>query len=646
MYKVILFLFSTLYFLTASGQQNELIYKVVLPPSTNLQVNQDGSVYTITYFWNYDPDSTINIGIWEPQYENLIYDGIFYENATVAYNAQLEPVGVFYNYWLPDAYPISMENILLNVNKYFVQSDYPTIPTVPNLTSYPSSTFGTGIFIKFNPAEETATGLLNFSSAYLNPANLEPYTGYYNAVNAGTFPPRFYKPTAVLGDSILITYLSLWSQQYLNQNLEFNNWGGQENLVRASLNMETNVLSSQQIGSATGSQTTFLVESAKNDLSLYRVGLVRGNDTPVSISGAEVEMGVNDSLYHVFITKEFANGQTQWLTELYAYNNTNSDTAQYTDAIQVQNRVFSLIENDASIYVSASLVSKSELTDSLLFRDFLGNDSLYNSELPFGGWSILQIPYSKCSIYKLDQNGEVKVELSYVRQLYQYEYEPGFHGSSQGNYLFEVADKLAWVHLYYVPTDTTAVFTYKMEDGTQENVSLDFEAGKGSSILWLDSDLNILEHWIIPYENDYITGLYINYVGVFQDDTLLIQGTMRPGTTTNLDPFGNAAADSTSTGFGTFFAFYSAPEILTSSKNPEAIQALQIYPNPVHDYLSISGVIPPNSRYMIFDLSGRLISTGTLNRNQFIDVQSLHAGMYLLTITSGQTRNTFKFVVG
>src|SRR5690606_21999989 len=161
---------------------------------------------------------------------------------------------------------------------------------------------------------------------------IEPFTGYFNGVADGggnSVPSEFYKPTTILNDSILISYLSLFDQQFLNEELEYNNWEGQENTVRTHLNLETNDLQSHQIGSGTGSQTTFLVESAKNDLAVYRVGLVRGNNTPISISGAEVEMDVNDSLYHVFITKEFADGETQWLTELYAYNNTNNDTSIY-----------------------------------------------------------------------------------------------------------------------------------------------------------------------------------------------------------------------------------------------------------------------------------------------------------------------------
>ena len=649
MYKSFVFVFSLLICFSSRGQDNELIYKVVLHGHTNeMKAIDDESGYSISYDWsNLDLEPTMNVGIWEPQYENLIFDDIFYKRATVVYNSQLQPIGILHHYFIPDIYPLSLERILLNFNSDILNSDYSIFPTAPGLTSYPSSTFGQGIFIDFNPTMESANGLMNFSFPLSNMQYIEPFTGYFNGVYGGggnSVPSEFYKPTTILSDSVLISYLSLFDQQFLNEEFEYNNWEGQENMVRTHLNLETNELQSHQIGSGTGSQTTFLVESAKNDLEVYRVGLVRGNDTPVSISGAEVEMNVNDSLYHVFITKEFADGQTQWLTELYAYNNTNNDTALNYNAIQVRNRVFSLIENDDFIYVSASLVSRSEMIDSLLFRDFLGNDSLYNQEIPDGGSSLYQIPYSKGSVYKLDQNGIVKTELSYVQQLYGHETSNNFGGKPQGNYLFEVSDKLAWVHNYYALTDTTAVFTYKMEDGVQESVSLDFPAGKGSFILWLDSDLNILDHWTIPYENNNIGGLNIKAITKYNGDTLLIQGTMNAGTTSSLDPFG-ASSESVSEVLSTFFAFYSAPDILTRSKNPEAIQTLQIYPNPATDNLRISGITTPNSSYIIYDLSGRLISKGDLRKNDFIDIQGLQAGMYILVLNTENPLSTAKFVV-
>src|SRR5690606_4194018 len=95
----------------------------------------------------------------------------------------------------------------------------------------------------------------------------------------------------------------------------------------------------------------------------------------------------------------------------------------------------------------------------------------------------------------------------------------------------------------------------------------------------------------------------------------------------------------------TFFAFYSAPEILTSSKNPEAIQTLQIYPNPATNNLRISGITTPNSSFVIYDLSGRLIRKGDLRKNDFIDIKSLQAGMYILVLNTENTIGTAKFVV-
>ena len=56
---------------------------------------------------------------------------------------------------------------------------------------------------------------------------------------------------------------------------------------------------------------------------------------------------------------------------------------------------------------------------------------------------------------------------------------------------------------------------------------------------------------------------------------------------------------------------------------------LIIYPSPVHDNLFISGI---NSleRYTIFDVYGQVLLEGNIANNEFINVNSLKTGNYLI----------------
>ncbi len=381
--------------------------------------------------------------------------------------------------------------------------------------------------------------------------------------------------------------------------------------------------------------------------SLFRVGIVRGNNTPISVSGAEVEMTPNDSLYHVYITKELADGETEWLKELYAYNNIAADTLlDNFSALYIRNRIFSIFESGEAIYVSGKFVARAKLTDSLMYRDFVGQDYLYSEQIPYFGTSPeYQNPYAECRIFKLDaNNGGVLGSLSYVYNLWGNENSDNFGSNPQKNHLFEVADKLAWVNGYFAQNDTTALFTYTGADGSEQNTNVDFPAGKGSFILWLDTDLNILDHWVIPFQNNTIGGMAINSIIPYKSDTLLIQGSLTPNTSSDLNPFDNTEITTVDT-WSSFFAFYSAPEILTNSNSIEKPFAFKLFPNPTTGLLRLTGLESNSYKYIIYDLSGRVLRQGMVTDNETIQVGELSSGMYILSVKSGKGSGTRKFVV-
>lgn len=63
-----------------------------------------------------------------------------------------------------------------------------------------------------------------------------------------------------------------------------------------------------------------------------------------------------------------------------------------------------------------------------------------------------------------------------------------------------------------------------------------------------------------------------------------------------------------------------------------------VYPNPAHDYISISGITEPTT-VKIVDISGRIILTETLlNEDSKLNISSLNAGIYLLSTANSSIK--------
>ena len=66
-------------------------------------------------------------------------------------------------------------------------------------------------------------------------------------------------------------------------------------------------------------------------------------------------------------------------------------------------------------------------------------------------------------------------------------------------------------------------------------------------------------------------------------------------------------------------------------------QPLHIYPNPVSDNITISGLTQQDERYVIYTISGICVQQGAPEFE--IDVQNLQSGLYLIQI--GNTTASF-----
>ena len=79
------------------------------------------------------------------------------------------------------------------------------------------------------------------------------------------------------------------------------------------------------------------------------------------------------------------------------------------------------------------------------------------------------------------------------------------------------------------------------------------------------------------------------------------------------------------------------------------LQNLNIYPNPTDSYLNINGDLETlmNASAQIFDISGKKVQDVNLNfssNNATIDVSSLRTGTYILTLSKGEAKKSYKFI--
>lgn len=629
------------------SQSNQLVYKKLIPVSSlDFEKFDDGSGYVLTcYPGSYPAPPVTNIGIWEDVDQNWLVNDTLFRGLILVYNSDLIPereMNILFVSSKDKLILFSNQRMVIPVQGFGMSYTLPwgANPPISNFST--SAPIETAYFI-FDAANDSAYGMFYYTKN--EPVNMSfwPFPGYaWSVYGAGAS----LNSSVILNDTLFISYLNLTENQSLNNTLNFSGYGSEINLLRCEYNLITNEITAQQIGSNSGSLASLALEASQDGNEIFRVGMVRGNDTPMSISGTQLEMVPNDSLYHVFMTKESSMGNTEWLTELYAYNNTGPDTTDFFSEFRVGNLPNSIIEDNGNVFLSMQTKVYAPYGDSLLYRNFLGNDELYYDLLPNFTFdsTTSQIPFARINLFKLNESGTIERNLRYTPSIVS-SYSTQF-------FLCKVADKLAWVFYHNYANDSTIVFTCVNTDGSAENTTIEFQSGRSVSLIWLNTDLEILDLWTIPYtlpgvpdsSPDY--GFSINGIYPYHGDTLLIQGNIFSSVVTTLDPFGQSEEISPSTdGTSSFFAFYSAPEILTNTPPLQELPNLSIYPNPTEGQLHISGIATENSRYRIFDISGRMVQSGILKSGYMVNTSSLKSGMYILRIDSEKGSGSRKFVV-
>jgi len=94
---------------------------------------------------------------------------------------------------------------------------------------------------------------------------------------------------------------------------------------------------------------------------------------------------------------------------------------------------------------------------------------------------------------------------------------------------------------------------------------------------------------------------------------------------------------------------YSVPTFIQNQYYPE-IKAT-VFPNPSNEFIAIqvAGLNKENLRIELFDPSGKLVQTTTLNKgatNAYLDTRVLYSGVYLVKIKGSTTTLTKKVVIG
>jgi len=94
---------------------------------------------------------------------------------------------------------------------------------------------------------------------------------------------------------------------------------------------------------------------------------------------------------------------------------------------------------------------------------------------------------------------------------------------------------------------------------------------------------------------------------------------------------------------GNGFVYYEDPSVLNVVDLDKQLFSLQ--PNPVTDGFEISGLVSPESSYQLYDITGKIVRSGNVSKNDpYVSMQEYPAGLYLIKIVSGAVTQTLKVV--
>lgn len=497
--------------------------------------------------------------------------------------------------------------------------------------------------VVYNPIADEINAI--YTSSTFNASYSDPYTYYRTNIQwHNTYRGFSYQKSIQINDSIAVFCEDYTGEQTINSDETFPNVEGHVGYIHSVINLNSYTVESFPVISEQGNYSLENIHVSQEGNGQYRIGVARGDQTKIAPDGTLFTSQPNDSLYHWLLTKESIYGEVEWTQRLNAMNNTFEDSTENLLLTMVtMNRPLDLVENENRIFISNTQIGEVSEMDDYIYTDFFDITTVYSDLAP--GWAInggvfsfLPTVFAKKSIFSLTTEGEKLATISKNEREHNY---------YRHKALYPVEDKLAWVDYYSAIADTTIHYTRTDNQGVVSSFNVELPAGIGTYIVWLNNDLEVLDHWLFN-STDRVD---IGYIGMHNADTMLIQGCYWGHEQTAniiIDPSGIWEAI-TLPARNVFFALYNMGIVndLGDKARPKA--ELKVYPNPASDQLQIAlsqrnGI----TTYALFDVSGREVQAGQFSdasQVESISVAGLKPGIYLLKVQSGDITGVKKVVV-
>jgi len=179
---------------------------------------------------------------------------------------------------------------------------------------------------------------------------------------------------ALLADNSLITTTDLFSWHTHNWDQNYNTIPGHWGYLHNRTNTETGVTEVIPVVSSNGQVVTRAMHAASGGTGIYRIGMVQGNNMPISPSGNLWQTNPNDSTYFTFLAKENNEGVQEWAIPLYGFNNSANDTTSLNSPAYMDyfSTTYTFAELGNSLFFSHSTFSSFSDGDTLFTTDFFG----------------------------------------------------------------------------------------------------------------------------------------------------------------------------------------------------------------------------------------------------------------------------------
>lgn len=477
----------------------------------------------------------------------------------------------------------------------------------------------------------------------------EPYQGFCNAFGLLNFSDSRAHPVVPVINGGLVCDIRiydelsvLWADSTIEMGADVTNFA----MGQLVYQPQSEVLNAEDYGFCANTyQFNFSLFPSEEDGKLYKVGNITGDVCDIDPAGTlftPTDLDPNTDDFTTFLAKSSPDGSSDWVTSLFSYRRPPGTTGTSGSYI-VPNYMYE-VDNKTFLCMNQSYGALNP-EDSLYYRNVFDRDSVYNDYipqvLPSGDTMPGSIGYRTTELYAFDSDGlPFKKMARRSKESYSY-----FNLSL----LYKINNQLVWVLPHQNPADTTEMLTMETANGIS-TVPIDFPAGYGYKLLWLNSDLEIQDQGNIPYQpavEGWASTLQLITISPYKNDSIFIEAKVASGTSVNMDYTGNTdwiTYDSPTR----IFAFYSKSGVDKVSE--KAVNTnIVLFPNPVDQVLNVRFKTQNTfTSYKVFDLTGQMLLSGAISDTGptfQIKTNGLAQGVYVLSLTGKGEPSSALFVV-